>query len=122
MLEKMLKKNPEHRISAEEALKHPFFENENTSEEEEVEEKEEKMKPSFSAECDSPLLTSANPKRRLNMSLKKDSCVDFKMPKENVMTGKTETVKGENKISGFNHDMTAAKKPKVSHFSMSKNH
>lgn len=39
--------------------------------------------------CDSPLLTSANPKRRLDKSLKKDSCVEFHMNKENVFTGKT---------------------------------
>jgi hypothetical protein len=31
--------------------------------------------------CDSPLLTSANPKRRLDKSLKKDSCVEFHMGK-----------------------------------------
>ena len=31
--------------------------------------------------CDSPLLTSANPKRRVDKSLKKDSCVDFHMGK-----------------------------------------
>lgn len=34
LLEKMLKKNPEARISAEEALKHPFFQNEDISEDE----------------------------------------------------------------------------------------
>lgn len=39
--------------------------------------------------CDSPLLTSANPKRRLDKTLKKDSCVEFHMAKENVVTGKT---------------------------------
>lgn len=39
--------------------------------------------------CDSPLLTSANPKRRLDKTLKKDSCVDFHMAKENIVTGKT---------------------------------
>lgn len=39
--------------------------------------------------CDSPLLTSANPKRKLDKSMKKDSCVDFHMAKENIVTGKT---------------------------------
>lgn len=42
--------------------------------------------------CDSPLLTSSNPARREDKMLKKDSCVAFKMGKENVMTGKTDTV------------------------------
>ena len=40
--------------------------------------------------CDSPLLTSANPDRK--DLTRKDSCVDFKMGKENVFTGKMETV------------------------------
>lgn len=41
--------------------------------------------PSFSQKIsdystvDSPLLTSANPKRKLDRNLKKDSCIDFKM-------------------------------------------
>ncbi len=38
--------------------------------------------------CDSPLLTSGNQARRQDKVLKKDSCVDFKMGKENVFTGK----------------------------------
>lgn len=44
------------------------------------------------------------------------------MAKENLMTGKTDTVNGiSSKISGFNHDLTTAKKPKVSQFSANKN-
>ena len=55
------------------------------------------------------------------MSLKKDSCVDFKMQKENPITGKTDAVQGgTSKISGFMQDLTA-KKPKVSQFSANKN-
>jgi hypothetical protein len=42
--------------------------------------------------CDSPLLTSGNQSRLLNKNIKKDSCVDFKMGRENVFTGKVETV------------------------------
>lgn len=42
--------------------------------------------------CDSPLLTSSNPARRLEKGIKKDSCVEFKMGKENVFTGKVDTV------------------------------
>lgn len=38
---------------------------------------------------DSPLLTTANQKRKLDKNLKKDSCVDFHMAKDNVFTGKT---------------------------------
>ena len=80
-------------------------------------------KSSYSTECDSPLLTSANPKRKLNKSLKKDSCVEFKIAKENMMTGKTEAIEKNTreKISGFNHEYTTAKKPKISQFSANKN-
>ena len=39
--------------------------------------------------CDSPLMTSSNPDRKM---MKKDSCVDFKMGKGNVFTGKVDTV------------------------------
>jgi hypothetical protein len=39
--------------------------------------------------CESPLILSSNPDRKLT---KKDSCVEFKMGKENVFTGKVDTV------------------------------
>lgn len=35
---------------------------------------------------------SSNPARKLQDKIKKDSCVDFKMGKENVFTGKVNTV------------------------------
>jgi hypothetical protein len=35
---------------------------------------------------------SGNPARRNDKGIKKDSCVDFKMGRENVFTGKVETV------------------------------
>ena len=38
---------------------------------------------------DSPLMTTANQKRKMDKNLKKDSCVAFHMGKENVLTGKT---------------------------------
>lgn len=38
--------------------------------------------------CESPLLTSANPARKQEKLTKKDSCVELKMGKENVFTGK----------------------------------
>lgn len=44
------------------------------------------------AECGSPLLTSANAARKQDKMIKKDSCLEFKMGKENVFTGKVETV------------------------------
>lgn len=95
----MLKKNPHDRISALEALAHPYFAN---IEEEDEEEKDKvadlkkspssvKTKDTYPS-CDSPLLTSSNPARKEDKMLKKDSCVAFKMGKENVLTGKTETV------------------------------
>lgn len=49
-------------------------------------------KPSY-PNCESPLLTTANPARKVQEKLtKKDSCVEFKMGKENLFTGKVDTV------------------------------
>lgn len=103
LLEKMLKLTPETRISAEEALKHSFFQHQDVDDDDLPAMTSPKKKESYSTECDSPLLTSANPRRRQNKSLKKDSCVDFKMSKENPMTGKTEAVGGSTngKVSAF---------------------
>lgn len=42
--------------------------------------------------CDSPLMTSGNQSRLMNKTIKKDSCVDFKMGRENVFTGKVDTL------------------------------
>lgn len=49
--------------------------------------------------------------------MKKDSCVDFHMGKENVFTGKTEEVESlkSNKVSIVNAT-TPIRKPKVSQF------
>jgi len=41
---------------------------------------------------ESPLLQSSNPLRKLEKGIKKDSCLDFKMGRENVFTGKVDTV------------------------------
>lgn len=67
--------------------------------------------------CDSPLLTTANPKRKLDKNMKKDSCVEFHMGKENIVTGKTEDVDSmrNNKVSIVNTS-TPVRKPKVSQF------
>lgn len=62
-------------------------------------------------ELNSPLFTSNNQQRKqLN---KKDSCIDFKIAKENIMTGKTDPVSGSvhSKVSGMNFD--AVKSPTV---------
>ena len=94
----MLKKNPYERISAADALNHPYFANVEEEEEENDKVIELVKSPSTThskssyPSCDSPLLTSANPPRKQDKMLKKDSCVDFKMGKENVFTGKVETV------------------------------
>lgn len=98
LLIKMLKKNPFERISAVDALNHPYFANVEEEEEENDKVIELVKSPSTThskssyPSCDSPLLTSANPARKQDKMLKKDSCVDFKMGKENVFTGKVETV------------------------------
>lgn len=98
ILSRMLKKNPSERISATEALNHPYFasvEDEDEGGDKVVELSKSpasvKTKDTYPS-CDSPLLTSSNPARREDKMLKKDSCVAFKMGKENVMTGKTDTV------------------------------
>lgn len=56
-------------------------------------------------ELNSPLFVSKNPERKqLN---KKDSCVDFKLGKENVLTGKTDPVSSgsaHSKLSGINFE------------------
>lgn len=118
LLGKMLKKNPTERISAQEALKHKFFaDNDNGSDEEEKYEiKQNSVNTGETyGQCDSPLLTSSNPKRKLDKNLKKDSCVDFKMGKENVLTGKTDTVGTmDSRLSMAK--TKDAKKPKVSQF------
>jgi hypothetical protein len=84
----MLKKNHLERIGAIEALNHTYFTE--TMEEEDVDVVPELMKPY--PNCDSPLLTSANQDRLKQKTIKKDSCVDFKLGRENVFTGKVDTV------------------------------
>ena len=71
--------------------------------------------------CESPLLTSANPARKVDKTIKKDSCVDFKMGKENVFTGKVETVaemSSNNNSVGKRFESVAL--PKVSKFNAKK--
>ena len=112
LLQRMLKKAPLDRISAEEALKHPYF----TIETSMIDEVTEEESQDIVNGVDSPLLTSANPKRKNDRNVKKDSCVEFKMGKENLMTGKTETVGTMgSKLSGVEHSETM-KKAKMSQF------
>ncbi len=69
---------------------------------------------------DSPLLTTSNTKRKADKSVKKDSCIDFKMGKQNIMNGKTDTVGTVgSKLSGIDHSETM-KKAKMSQFSAEK--
>lgn len=70
-------------------------------------------------ELNSPLFATKNAERKqLN---KKDSCVEFKLGKENLLTGKTDAVSttGQSKLSGINFD--GAKSPAlVSKFAQKK--
>ena len=61
----------------------------------------------------SPLLTSKNEDRKKEKNIQRDSCLSFKMAKDNVMTGKTETVGsiGSNKVSGFGLGLLKGLKP-----------
>ena len=71
--------------------------------------------------CDSPLLTSSNPARKLDKMIKKDSCVDFKMGKENVFTGKVDTIAETNSTNNsVGKRFESVVMPKVSKFSAKK--
>jgi hypothetical protein len=66
-------------------------------------------------------LTSGNPLRKLDKTIKKDSCVDFKMGKENVFTGKVDTIAetaSNNNSIGKRFESVAM--PKISKFSAKK--
>ena len=98
LLEKMLKKNPKERVHPQQALAHPYFD--------EITEKEESYNAAGNdyPELNSPLFATKNQERKqLN---KKDSCVDFKLGKENLLNGKTEPVSGSahTKLSGINFE------------------
>ena len=73
-------------------------------EEEELEEMADKI---------SPLAESPAFMPPLKKELKRDSCLEFKMAKENILTGKTETVGalGSGKISGFGAGLLKGFKP-----------
>lgn len=83
LMGKMLKKNPAERINAIEALNHSYFEGDHEDEEGDF---VGSLSNSAYPSCESPLPTTSNPMRK--ELTKKDSCVDFKMGKENVFTGK----------------------------------
>ena len=106
----MLKVNPEERITAEAALSHPFF-GDYEAEEKEAEEIEESMDRVEIGE--SPLMTTSNEARKKDKGLQRDSCLSFKMAKDNVITGKTDTVGsiGSNKVSGFGLGVLKGFKP-----------
>ena len=87
---RMLKQSPTGQISAIDALNHPYFQ-ETQQEEEEYDSVAELNKQSYPS-CQSPLLLSSNPDRKMGKLTKKDSCVEFRMGKENVFTGKVDTI------------------------------
>jgi len=91
---RMLKKSPNDRISAVEALNHAYFASVDEGDDEYCDTVTELVKsPKISyPSCESPLLTTSNPLRKLDKTIKKDSCVEFKMGKDNVFTGKVDTI------------------------------
>jgi serine/threonine protein kinase len=94
LLASMLKRAPQDRITAAEALDHPYFSAIEEEESDMVGElvRSHELSCKQSPTCESPLLISSSPGRRMDKSIKKDSCVDFKMGKENVFTGKVDTI------------------------------
>lgn len=101
LLKKMLATDPKQRISAKDALLHPFLGQMQIPMQpfattpaclplQPIQNKETLNKTSImmgKGACDSPLMTTSNPFRRVAEPLKEDSCLKFKM-KESVMTGK----------------------------------
>jgi serine/threonine protein kinase len=84
----MLKKNPAERITAAEALEHPYF-----CEAEDIDEENVDVVPELikCAPGESPITLSSNPLRKQE-KIKKDSCLELKLGKENVFTGKVDTL------------------------------
>lgn len=85
LLKKMLKIDPEERITAEAALAHPYFREEpyqratrDTLEAENVKEIGY-----------SPILTPGQEMPKKAKEISKDSFIDFKMGRDNIITGKT---------------------------------
>ena len=75
----MLRKNPDERITAEQALAHPYFKTEEESEEEECEVGDQVT------DIDSKKIAKGK------VNAPKDSLVSLKMGKENPINGKTDT-------------------------------
>lgn len=102
LLKKLLKVDPESRITAEQAINHPYFA---VAEEEEEEQFGDQVKDMICSDLpgESPILTTANQHRKIVKNIQRDSCLNFKMAKDTILTGKTETVgtMGSVKISGF---------------------
>lgn len=69
----------------------------------------------MSMETDSSSMTSPKGKPK---QLEKDSCLEFKMGKENIMKGKTDTVgnMGPTKVSMMSQSVVPARISKVSKF------
>ena len=80
-------------------------------------EKNEKYTPEIyindndSIKVDSPLLTTGNKERKLHKKIKKDSCVDFKMGKENILTGKPESIGPLNSSTKKNSFVASTQSP-----------
>jgi|JI6StandDraft_1071083.scaffolds.fasta_scaffold05101_3 serine/threonine protein kinase len=102
LLKSMLDRNPQTRITAKDALQHPFLNNHtdysgNSMKEEltmpntatSMKQPLNKTSIMVNGACNSPLMTSCNPLRKNPEMLKDDSCLKFKM-KESILTGKTE--------------------------------
>jgi serine/threonine protein kinase len=89
LLSHLLKKKPNERINATNALHHPYFKGVKFEEPKKIIEEPIDKTVSDNLQistngypnCESPLLTTANKKRKLDKSMKKDSCVEFHMGK-----------------------------------------
>jgi serine/threonine protein kinase len=97
LMMKMLRVNPEERINAEQALEHPYFKLDFTKPESEDEEEAADQVSMDMATAITPPMGQVMKQFRV----KKDSCIEFKLGKENIMIGKTESVEnvGSTKVS-----------------------
>ena len=106
----MLRVNPQERITAEQALDHPYFKNITH---------DYQLPKILPKKNTSSVSTDIAPSPDLAKNkIQKDSCVEFVMGKGNVMVGKTDTVAqvGKTNVSVFGKNLAPGRTSKISKF------